>query len=123
METMFERYGGFTQISRVVSSFYDRVLDSPIMAPYFHGVDMKRQIDHQTKFIAFLMGGPASYSDEHLRSIHQHMNIGQEALNEMIELMTETLEDFDFMDEDVEAVRKQLLKRARLIVKEGHSDT
>ena len=119
METMFERYGGFTQISRVVSSFNARVLDSPNMGPDFHGVDKKRQIDHQTKVIAFLMGGPASYSDEHLRSIHQHMNIGREALNEMVELMTETLEDFDFSDEDIEAVRKQLLNRARLIINEG----
>ena len=118
MDTMFERYGGFTIVSRVVSSFYDRVLDSPIMGPYFNGVDMKRQIDHQTKFIAFLMGGPASFSDEQLKTVHQRMDITQDAFNEMLELLTETLEDFDFSDADVETVRKEILRRKPIILKQ-----
>ena len=50
MATMFEKYGGFAKVSRIVSSFYDKALDSPILAPYFTGVDMRRLIDHQTKF-------------------------------------------------------------------------
>jgi hypothetical protein len=27
-----------------VSSFYDRVLDSPVLEPYFRGIDMRRLI-------------------------------------------------------------------------------
>jgi hemoglobin len=116
METMFERYGGFGKVSRIVSSFYDRVLDSPIMGPYFAGTDMKRLIDHQTKFIAFLMGGPASYSDEQLKRVHSHMEIDREAFDEMVDLLTETLEDFDVADEDVATVRRELERRAPLVV-------
>ena len=119
METLFERVGGFAQVSRIVSSFYDRVLDSPIMGPYFGHTDMKKQIDHQTKFISFLMGGPASFSDEHIRQVHQRLEINAEALEEMVELMTETLEDFDFSDEDIDSVIEQLRSRAKLIVQEG----
>ncbi len=59
-KTMFERYGGFAAVSRVVSSFYDKILDSDITSPYFADIDMAKQIDHQTKFVAYLMGGPAS---------------------------------------------------------------
>ena len=33
--TMFERYGGFATVSKIVSAFYDKVLDSSILAPYF----------------------------------------------------------------------------------------
>lgn len=40
-ETMFERFGGFGKVSRVVSAFYDGVLDSPVLAPYFDAIDMK----------------------------------------------------------------------------------
>ena len=116
METMFERYGGFSQVSRIVSSFYDRVLDSPIMGPYFKNVDMKRQIDHQTKFISFLMGGPASYSDEHIHSIHQRLNVTPEAMDEMVELMVETLEDFDVEESDIEEIQHALLSRTKLII-------
>jgi len=73
-QSMFERYGGFSVVSRIVSSFYDRVLDSDNLAPYFEGTDMRRQIDHQSKFISSLMGGPASYSNDQLERSHERLN-------------------------------------------------
>jgi hemoglobin len=115
-QTVFERNGGFARINRVVMSFYDRVLESPIMSPYFAATDMKRLIDHQTKFIAFLMGGPASFSDEHLERVHRNMDIDRRAFDEMVSLLTETLEDFDFSDEDIAMVEKELERRAPLII-------
>jgi len=50
--TPFEKYGGFATVSKIVMVFYDRVLDSDIMAPFFDDVDMRRLTDHQTKFIS-----------------------------------------------------------------------
>ena len=52
--TIFERYGGFASISKVVSAFYDQMLDSEDTARFFEGIDMRRLIDHQTKFISTL---------------------------------------------------------------------
>jgi hemoglobin len=115
-ETIFERNGGFAKVNRIVMSFYDRVLDSSIMSPYFVTTDMKQLVDHQTKFIAFLMGGPASFSDEHLERIHRHLGIDRTAFDEMVSLLTETLEDFDFNDADIAAVEKALEQRAPLII-------
>jgi hemoglobin len=51
-QTMYERYGGFPKIRRVVSDFYDRVLEEPELQRHFEGVDMRRLVDHQTKFVA-----------------------------------------------------------------------
>ena len=68
--TLFEKYGGFSTLSKVVMSFYDKVLDSDQVGDYFEDVDMKKQIDHQTKFIASIMGGPASFTDDMLRRVH-----------------------------------------------------
>ncbi|MGD2136880.1 MAG: group 1 truncated hemoglobin [Gammaproteobacteria bacterium] len=115
-QTIFDRNGGFAKINRVVMSFYDRVLDSPVMSPYFVATDMRRLIDHQTKFIAFLMGGPASFSEEHLAQVHRHLDIDRRAFDEMVSLLSETLEDFDFSDEDIATVEKELERRAPLIV-------
>ena len=103
-DTIFERYGGFAKVSRVVASFYDRVLDAPLLAPYFAGIDMRRQIDHQTKFIAALMGGPASYTREHLQRVHARLGITDEAFDELTLLLRETLEDFDFDESDIATV-------------------
>ena len=73
--SIFERYGGFTSVSKIVLSFYDKVLDSPTVSPYFANSDMKRLIDHQTKFMASLMGGPASYTNDQLERVHAKLGI------------------------------------------------
>jgi hemoglobin len=115
-QSIFERNGGFARVSRVVMSFYDRVLASPLISPYFTATDMKRLVDHQTKFIAFLMGGPASFTDEHLQRVHRHLEIDHRAFDEMVSLLTETLEDHDFSNEDIALVEKELRRRAPLII-------
>lgn len=114
--TIFERYGGFANVSRAVMSFYDRVLDSPVTSPYFAHTDMRRLIDHQTKFFAQLMGGPASYTNDHLERIHARLGISDTAFNEAAMLLRETLEDMGFEDEDVQIVEDEFMSRKNYIV-------
>jgi hemoglobin len=114
--TVLERYGGFPFLSRVVMTFYDRVLDSDVLAPYFEDVDMRRLIDHQTKFIAFLMGGPASYTNDHLAHVHARLAIDRPAFDEMITTMRETLREFEMDDGDIGAVLQELRIRAPWII-------
>lgn len=115
-QSIFERYGGFASVSRVVMSFYDKMLDSPLTSPYFVHTDMKRLIDHQTKFFAALMGGPASYTNEHLERVHAHLGITEPAFLESMAMMRETLEDFDFRDEDIRQVEREMMSRKNFIV-------
>jgi hemoglobin len=116
LTTMFERYGGFASISRIVSAFYDKVLDSPVLSPYFADTDMRRLIDHQSKFIAQIMGGPISYSNEALERAHAHLHIDERAFDEAVALLAETLEDFGVEPGDIGAVEKDLRRRASYIV-------
>ena len=115
-QTIFERYGGFAKVSRVVMAFYDRLLDSPVTNPYFAGTDMKRLIDHQTRFIAAVMGGPASYTNDHLERVHIHLGITQDAFLESLSLLKDTLEEFGFEAEDIEAVQAEMMSRKHFIV-------
>jgi hemoglobin len=114
--TIFERYGGFAKVSRVVMAFYDKILSSPITSPYFANTDMRRLIDHQTKFIATLMGGPASYTNDHLERVHAHLGITEAAFLEVVTLLKETLEDFDFADEDIQVIRDEIMSRKNFVV-------
>ena len=118
-KTMFERYGGFASISRVVMSFYDKMLSSPITSHYFDNTDMKSLVDHQTKFIATLLGGPASYTNEHLERVHARLGITEAAFDESVELLAETLEDHDFEAEDVRQVEHEMNSRKNFIVTKG----
>ena len=97
-------------------SFYDKIIDSPATNPYFSGVDMKRLIDHQTKFFAALMGGPASYTNDHLEKVHDRLGITEAAFMEALVLMRDTLEEFDFLDEDIQQVQDEMMSRKNYIV-------
>jgi hemoglobin len=115
-QSVFERVGGFATVRKIVSSFYDRVLDEPILARHFVGLDMARLVDHQAKFMAQVMGGPASYTDEQLQRAHARLQITQAEFAVMAELLHETLEDFDIAAEDVATVDRAFRQREPHIV-------
>jgi hemoglobin len=106
--TMFERYGGLAFVTRFVLSFYDRVLDSTVLAPFFANADMRRLVDHQAKFISSVMGGPTGYSNAALREAHAHLQIDDLAFDEMIGLFRATLEESKIAEADVEAIIVEL---------------
>jgi hemoglobin len=114
--TIFERNGGFGSVGRIVLDFYDRVLDDDVLGPYFEDVDMRRLIDHQTKFMATVMGGPASYSDETLQQVHAHLGIDHEAFGQMLVVLRATLSDHGFSSADVDAVARAMQAREGVIV-------
>jgi hemoglobin len=107
--SLFEKLGGFAQVRLIVSDFYDRILDSETLRPYFEHIDVRRLIDHQTKFVSALMGGPVSFSNEHLGRAHHHLGISPEEYAEMGEIFRETLEDHDLPDADVERLYAHIL--------------
>lgn len=116
--TIFERLGGFAKVRLLVSEFYDRVLDSDSLAHYFEGVDTRRLIDHQTKFISSLMGGPVAFTDEHLGRAHQHLRIRPEDFDEVVELLQETLEDFGVESADIDRITGQIAAvRSRIVAR------
>jgi hemoglobin len=98
----FERLGGFARVRLLVASFYEKVLESPALRPYFEGIEMRRLIDHQTKFMTAIMGGPASYTDEHIGRAHAHLRVSADDFDEMASLFVETLEDYEISEADIE---------------------
>lgn len=114
--SVFERNGGFASVNRVVMSFYEKVLESQVTAPYFEHTDMRTLIDHQTRFIATVMGGPASYTNDHLERVHARLDITDAAFDEIVMLLTEALEDHGFSDDDIQIVMDEIKSRKRYIV-------
>jgi hemoglobin len=103
-QTLYDKLGGFSFVRKLVSSFYDRLLDEDTLSPFFEDIDMRALVDHQTKFWATALGGPASYTPEQLRTIHQSMDIEAHHFDLVLDLVEETLEDHDVADEDVAAI-------------------
>ncbi len=114
--TIFERSGGFGSVRRIVMDFYDRVLDSDILGPWFENVDMRALVDRQTKFVASLMGGPASYRDETLARVHARLGITRAAFDEMKQLLADAMEDYGMAPRDIDGVMRKIERCAPLIV-------
>jgi hemoglobin len=119
MESLFEKYGGFAKISKLVHAFYEKAIDSDVVGPYFDDVDMRALVDHQTKFIASVMGGPASYSDEALRKVHARLDIDRPAFDEMARLLREALLEGGIAPSDVDRVMAEIEARASVIITTG----
>ncbi|MDJ0613167.1 MAG: group 1 truncated hemoglobin [Rhizobiaceae bacterium] len=115
-QNLYEKYGGFSQVSKIVLAFYDTLLDNDEIGPFFDDIDMSRMVDHQTKFIASLLGGPASYSDSQLRQLHSHLDINDAHFDELEVVLRGTLEDHGVEPQDVDAVVAEFAKRRSLIV-------
>ena len=62
------------------------------------------------------MGGPASYTNDHLEKVHARLGITELAFMEALVLMKDTLEEFDFEDDDIQQVQDEMMNRKNFIV-------
>ncbi len=118
-QTIYEKYGGFKTISRIVMTFYEMALDSDEIGFHFEEIDMPRLIDHQTKFVSSLVGGPASFSDDRIEAVHRHLNISHAHFDEMAALFSEALSMHGMEDADIDAALSAIeSKRAIIVVRD-----
>ncbi|ALO34537.1 hypothetical protein CMT41_07270 [Colwellia sp. MT41] len=112
--SLFVKYGGFASIHNLIENFYEKMLDSVLVGVYFEHSNMETLIDHQTRFITSLLGGPTSFTDLHLKSVHQHLNINEEVWNEVITLLKLSLLEFGMERIDAEMIINTLSNKKRL---------
>lgn len=103
-QSLYDKYGGFGTINKIVIAFYDELLESDELGPYFDDVDMRRLIDHQTKFVAALLGGPAAFTDDHIHRAHAGLGVTHAHYDELKRVLAQTLTDHGVVPEDVDTV-------------------
>ncbi|WP_282151074.1 group I truncated hemoglobin [Ruegeria atlantica] len=115
-QTIYERYGGFKTISRIVMTFYEMALESDQIGGHFEEIDMPRLIDHQTKFVSSLVGGPASFSDDRIEAVHRHLNISHADFDEMAALFSEALSLHGMEDAHIKIALDAIESKRAIIV-------
>lgn len=115
-QSLYEKYGGFSTVSRIVMDFYDQLLDSERVGDFFENTDMNRLIDHQTKFIAYLLGGPADYTGDRLRQSHSGLGIADDDFDEMVSILLATLRKHGMDEADIATVAAKIEARRALVV-------
>ncbi|MCV2868451.1 group 1 truncated hemoglobin [Defluviimonas sp. WL0002] len=114
--TLFDKYGGFSVVSKIVLDLYDRLLDDDEVGPFFDDVEMARIVDHQTKFVSSLMGGPASYTDDQIEKMHARLTITNAHFDTLKGILCRTLLDHGVSEEDAETVVAGFEARRKLVV-------
>ena len=99
--SLFEKYGGFETVSKVVSELYDELERNDITAPYFENSDIRALMDHQVKFLSQVLGGPQQYSGKAMSAAHTGLRITEEAFNTVAQTAQNVLEDTGVEDDDV----------------------
>ena len=62
------------------------------------------------------MGGPASYTNDMLRQVHEGLEIDTGAFNEAVSLLQQTLEEFEVQPEDIGVIIEDIRGRAQYII-------
>jgi len=115
-QSMFQRYGGAEEASELIFALYDRVLASRRLAPFFASCDMRRLIEHQTRYIASVMGGPTSYDDDHLREVHAPLGIGPDDFDEMLDHFRAAMAGRGYDAADIADLLRRLSALRRVVV-------
>jgi hemoglobin len=103
-ESLYDKYGGFSTVAKLVNDFYDKIGNTQELDIYFNGIEMSKLIDHQTKFLCSVLGGPEKYEGRELKAAHQRFNITAEHFDLVASLLKEALEDNNVEDSDVATI-------------------
>ncbi len=108
-KSVYELAGGEDAFRRLVSRFYVRVADDPVLRAVYPEEDLSAATERLTLFLIQYWGGPATYSERRghprLRMRHQPFPIGQRERDAWLRQMTAAVESMEFEP----AVRKALL--------------
>ena len=122
-KSLYDQLGGFSAVRKLVSDFYDRVLEEETLVPFFKDTDMPDLIDHQIKFWTTLLGGPTSYAEEQLSKIHASLGIQGHHFDLVVDLAVETLEDHDLNAQQIGEFSEQLRGyRSQFVVATGSDE-
>ena len=71
--TLYEQIGGKPAVEAAVDLFYRKILADPSLKPFFDGVDMAKQRNHQKAFLTYAFGGLPNYPGRNMREAHKTM--------------------------------------------------
>ncbi|GGL60090.1 group I truncated hemoglobin [Halocalculus aciditolerans] len=103
-KSIYAEIGGRDAVESVVDDFYDRVLDDPVLTPYFEDTDMDELFAHQVQFVSSVAGGPVEYDGEDMQAAHEGMGITGEAFAHVADHLDAALRENGVPGDAVESI-------------------
>lgn len=102
-ESLYDKYGGYETVFKLVSNFYAKINRNPQVMKYFTDTDMTTLIEHQSRFISYILGSPDKFEVD-LNQIHQPMKISDEHFVVVKDLLKSSMEELEMEAEDIENI-------------------
>ena len=103
--TLFQKYGGVPTVTSIIKLFYSEVLKDPDVAKYFAKTHFQTLIDHQVRFVSFLLGkADKSYTPAYIFNAHSGRYITDSAYTDVINIFRNVLTFHHWEQRDVETV-------------------
>lgn len=122
MQTLFEQIGGRPNVELMVTSFYQRVLSDPMLAPFFEDTDIEKLKRMQVTFFTIALGGGEPDEMPSLREAHQGRGIERKHLSRFTELLVETLGEVGIPEEAASKVYQRIATYSNDILGESNED-
>jgi hemoglobin len=104
------------RVQAAVSLLYRRVLEDPLLAPHFAGVDLVRLARHQRAFLAAAVGGERAYLGRDLQRAHAGLGLDDADVDAMIAQVVRALQDVGVSEKGIGAALDRLEAIRHLIV-------
>jgi len=101
--TLYEWLGGMDALTRLMTRFYERVKDDAVLAPVFAHMSGEHP-SHVAAFLAEVLGGPRTYSEErgghpHMVQRHLDRHLTQEQRRRWVALLLDTADEVGVPDD------------------------
>jgi hemoglobin len=101
--TLYEWVGGIEALKRLTKRFYEHVDEDELLEPVFAHMDAAHS-EHVAAFLAEVLGGPTSYSEQHgghPHMIQKHLNrhLTHEKRRRWVELLLATADELGLPDD------------------------
>lgn len=120
--SLYEKIGGRPKIESLVTEFYNRVLNDPLLKPFFEGVDTDKLFRMQVAFFSIATGGPEPDYKISLYEAHQGRGIEVKHLTRFTELLMETLKQIGIEEQDASRIHARIASYSNDILGESSVD-
>jgi hemoglobin len=89
---LLKSIGGPDGVERTVEDLYRRLLDDPLIASYFDGIELTGVRQHMRDLLIGVLGGLRSYRGRDLAVAHTYLNITDDAFDRTVSHLLDALE-------------------------------
>jgi hemoglobin len=118
-QTLYDRVGGQAGVTRLIGSFYQRLLADAQLSPFFATIPMEKLQRMQVEFFTAALGGPLQYSGRPLAHVHHGRGITKTHLRRFTEHLLATLESIPLSQQDIQSIYNRIAVEADEIAEDA----